>query len=121
MVLQNTNKEISKNRSICRYWFIIADDHMKEYPLVSSPIPVILIIVFYNYFISHLGPQLMKNRAPFQLKKLMIAYNAIQVMTNAYIIIVVSCVTMFTADTYLVRLYYNNYCKIETELFTVWL
>ncbi|KAJ8933112.1 hypothetical protein NQ318_020317 [Aromia moschata] len=37
------------------------------------------------YFVKILGPKLMENRKPFQIKNLLKAYNIIQIVGNAYL------------------------------------
>jgi len=53
--------------------------------LMSSPFPTLLLCIVYVYFIKDLGPKLMKNRPAFQLKFIIIVYNAIQVGTSFWI------------------------------------
>lgn len=53
---------------------------------MQSPLLPITIIVFYLYFVEKLGPQLMKNRPPFKIEKIIILYNAAQVLLAGYIV-----------------------------------
>ncbi|XP_018567408.1 elongation of very long chain fatty acids protein 7-like [Anoplophora glabripennis] len=53
---------------------------------MSSPLKPTIIITIYLYFTYNLGPRLMANRKPFELKYVMIMYNAIQVLLNSYIV-----------------------------------
>ncbi|KAG5865410.1 hypothetical protein JTB14_013581 [Gonioctena quinquepunctata] len=57
------------------------DDHF----LMSSPIYPLLIIASYMYLVQVLGPKLMENRKPFNIKNMLIGYNILQVVWNAYI------------------------------------
>ncbi|CAA9996476.1 unnamed protein product [Nesidiocoris tenuis] len=66
--------------------FSFADPRIKHYPLVGSPVPIITIVILYNYFINNWGPAFMKDRPPFQLRRPMIIYNAVQVVVNAWIV-----------------------------------
>lgn len=52
---------------------------------MQSPFPVITILVIYLYFVLKLGPELMKNREAFNLKGVMIAYNAYQVIFSTWL------------------------------------
>ncbi|KAJ8984846.1 hypothetical protein NQ317_013047, partial [Molorchus minor] len=54
--------------------------------LMSSPIKPVLVLAAYLYFVNKLGPKLMANRKPFDLRKVLIAYNLAQVILNAYIV-----------------------------------
>lgn len=57
---------------------------------MSSPFPTLLICAAYIYFVKSLGPRLMKNRAPFELRKTIIAYNLVQVVFSIWIVYKVS-------------------------------
>lgn len=77
-----------------------SDPRVKDWPLMQSPLPTLCICLAYafsvkvsnarpfeiaDYLHSELcnvqviGPKLMENRKPFQLRKIIIFYNAIQV------------------------------------------
>lgn len=58
--------------------------------MMSSPIPTLLICVFYAYFSTVLGPRLMENRKPFNLRKVLIIYNLLQTIFSAWIFYEVS-------------------------------
>ncbi|BES94906.1 elongation of very long chain fatty acids protein [Nesidiocoris tenuis] len=62
------------------------DPVVKHLPLVSNPLLLAGILVLYGFFVSSWGPDLMKDREPFQLRRSMIVYNAIQVVTNGWIV-----------------------------------
>lgn len=53
---------------------------------MSSPVPQTIIIASYIYFVTTLGPKLMENRKPFDLKKPMIVYNFSIVALSLYMI-----------------------------------
>lgn len=53
---------------------------------MSSPFPQTLIILSYIYFVKTLGPRLMENRKPFDLKQPMIIYNFGIVVFSLYMI-----------------------------------
>lgn len=50
--------------------------------LMDSPFPTIGICSFYIYFFTTLGPWLMKNREPLDVRKIMIVYNFIMVLCS---------------------------------------
>jgi len=66
-VFQNTHPEVMK------------------WTLVSRDLPVVTIILCYVIFINYIGPALMKNRKPFDLRWLMVPYNISLVIINFYI------------------------------------
>ncbi|MBN3291198.1 ELOV7 protein, partial [Polypterus senegalus] len=51
---------------------------------MSSPLPQTLIIGTYIYFVTSLGPKLMENRKPFDLRRVMIFYNFSIVIFSVY-------------------------------------
>lgn len=58
----------------------VSDPRVSDWPLMDSPIPTFLIVVTYLYCVTLLGPKLMANRKPFQLRNVLVAYNAFQVI-----------------------------------------
>lgn len=68
-----------------------ADPRIADYPLMQSPFLVMGILLGYVYFVLSLGPRLMANRKPFNLKKFMVLYNFFLVGLSLYIVYEVSC------------------------------
>ncbi|TMW54292.1 hypothetical protein DOY81_000647 [Sarcophaga bullata] len=64
-----------------------ADPRSKDFPLVYSPLPMVVTLCAYLLFVLHYGPKWMKNRPAFQLKYIMRVYNAIQVIVNFALLI----------------------------------
>lgn len=58
----------------------ISDPRVGEWTLMNSPIPTVVIVLLYLYSVTLLGPRLMVNRKPFQLKNVLVAYNGFQVI-----------------------------------------
>ncbi|RZC34882.1 elongation of very long chain fatty acids protein, partial [Asbolus verrucosus] len=50
--------------------------------LLESPLQPIAVSFLYLVFIYKIGPKLMENRKPFDLRKIIIAYNISQIVTN---------------------------------------
>ncbi|XP_040263757.1 elongation of very long chain fatty acids protein 1 [Bufo bufo] len=63
-----------------------ADARIGHYPLMHSPFLPASILLGYVYFVLSLGPRLMANRKPFDLKPLMVVYNFSLVAVSAYIV-----------------------------------
>uniref|UniRef100_A0A023F4L2 Elongation of very long chain fatty acids protein n=1 Tax=Triatoma infestans TaxID=30076 RepID=A0A023F4L2_TRIIF len=61
------------------------DPRTSNWPLMSSPFPTLVICLSYIYLVKVLGPKLMENRKPFQLKELLIAYNLFQVIFSTWL------------------------------------
>ncbi|KAI5635510.1 GNS1/SUR4 family domain-containing protein [Phthorimaea operculella] len=68
----------------------LADPRTNVFPLVSSPLPILAIMYVYHRFVRSWGPALMKDREPFQIKKIIIAYNVIQIALSVYVTLQVS-------------------------------
>lgn len=58
---------------------------------MQSPFLVMGILLAYVYFVLSLGPRLMANRKPLNLKKFMVLYNFFLVGLSLYIVYEVSC------------------------------
>nr|XP_022906061.1 elongation of very long chain fatty acids protein 7-like [Onthophagus taurus] len=64
------------------------DRRIDGYVFMDNPIYIILVLAGYLYFVLDFGPKWMKNRPAFNIDKLLIFYNAIQVVYCAYIVLV---------------------------------
>lgn len=53
---------------------------------MQSPIPMSIILLCYLLFVLYIGPRIMANRKPFQLKEAMIVYNFTLVALSVYIV-----------------------------------
>lgn len=62
-----------------------SDPRVNNWPMMSSPFPTIFISLFYAYFVKVLGPKLMENRKPFNLRKIMLFYNLFQVILSTWL------------------------------------
>uniref|UniRef100_A0A3B3TGW0 Elongation of very long chain fatty acids protein 7 n=1 Tax=Paramormyrops kingsleyae TaxID=1676925 RepID=A0A3B3TGW0_9TELE len=74
------------SRAVLLYdeWIKDADPRTGNWLLMSSPLPQTIIIAAYIYFVSSLGPRLMENRKPFDLKQVLIVYNFSVVAFSLY-------------------------------------
>jgi len=63
----------------------MGDPRVKDWALMSSPIPTIIICLGYLAFVRVFGPWYMSDKQPFQLKYPMLAYNLFQVLFNGWI------------------------------------
>ncbi|XP_011865612.1 PREDICTED: elongation of very long chain fatty acids protein AAEL008004 isoform X2 [Vollenhovia emeryi] len=62
-----------------------ADTRTTNWLLMSSPFPTLFICLSYVYVVKVLGPKIMENRKPFQLKDTLVAYNLFQVIFSAWL------------------------------------
>lgn len=65
---------------------IFSDPRTANWFLVKSFTPLFTILVSYVYFCKYAGPRYMRDRKPFQLKNVIIFYNAFQVIGSAYLV-----------------------------------
>lgn len=70
--------------------YILTDPRVKDWFMMSSPIPTLLLCLSYAYFSKSLGPKLMANRKPFQLRGILVYYNLFQTVFSAWIVYEVS-------------------------------
>ncbi|GFR06632.1 elongation of very long chain fatty acids protein AAEL008004 [Trichonephila clavata] len=57
-----------------------ADPRVKDWPLMQSPFPTLVICLSYVYVVKYLGPSIMKNRQPLDIRWLMALYNFVMVI-----------------------------------------
>lgn len=62
-----------------------SDPRVNDWAMMSSPFPTVAICVSYAYFSKVLGPKLMENRKPFNLRWILITYNLLQTLFSAWI------------------------------------
>lgn len=83
--------------------FCIATYHILSFPdprvrdmlFMSNPFTMLGILAVYLYFILKWGPQYMKNRKPFNLNRIIIAYNIIQIVACARLVVQVNFIYPF--------------------------
>ncbi|KAJ8888243.1 hypothetical protein PR048_007730 [Dryococelus australis] len=61
------------------------DPRTNDWFMIKSPLPGLAIIASYLYFALSFGPKLMKDRKPYEITKILIAYNFMQVMVSIYV------------------------------------
>lgn len=69
---------------------VCADSRTGNWFLMSSPLPQTIVIAIYIYFVTSLGPRIMENRKPLDLKGVLIFYNFSVVALSVYMIYEVS-------------------------------
>jgi elongation of very long chain fatty acids protein 7 len=52
---------------------------------MSGPMPTACICLTYVFIVKYLGPKLMENRKAFELRQVLIYYNAFQVVFSAWL------------------------------------
>lgn len=67
-------------------YVLLADPRTRMWPFMGSPVAVIAVLSFYLLFAIRLGPWLMRNREPFNIRRVVVAYNVAMVCLSAYFI-----------------------------------
>lgn len=75
-----------------------ADTRTTDWLLMSSPFPTLFICITYVYVVKTLGPKLMENRKPFQLKNTLVVYNLFQVIFSAWLFYEIGISGWLTGD-----------------------
>ena len=90
------------NYVIVDFWKETGDDYATNMnlPLVSNegPWKVLGIIAVYLMFVKSWGPKFMKNREPFDLKKILLVHDVIHVSGNLLIALVAGYYSRWTID-----------------------
>ena len=73
--------------SYYRMFLEAGDKRVHDWPLVKSPIPTLGICLTYAVIVKIVGPRLMKNREPFNLRIAMITYNFFMVIISTLLFI----------------------------------
>ncbi|KAI3384951.1 hypothetical protein SNEBB_005127 [Seison nebaliae] len=74
---------------INEYWdklILYRDPRTDIYPLMDNPWPTWYIIISYLVFVFLIGPRIMRNRQPFEIKKLLFVYNFCLVVLSLYMV-----------------------------------
>jgi len=71
--------------SMQRYMDSVGDPRTRDWPMMSSPFPTLAVCLSYAYFVKVIGPKVMENRKPFNLRHILILYNFVQVIFSAWL------------------------------------
>ncbi|KAK9731272.1 GNS1/SUR4 family [Popillia japonica] len=63
-----------------------SDPRTRDWLLMASPIPLLMILATYLYFCLWIGPNFMKERQPMELKTITRIYHITQVVLNVFIV-----------------------------------
>ena len=69
------------------WWWEQRDKRSDSYPLLNSPMGMILISGIYVLICTWLGPLFMRDRKPYSLKNALLAYNLFQVILSIYMVL----------------------------------
>ncbi|XP_071486805.1 very long chain fatty acid elongase 4-like [Diadema antillarum] len=62
-----------------------SDPRVQDWPLMQSPLPTLVIVALYLVMVK-VGPKLMENQKPFEMKNTMVLYNLCCVLLSAHIV-----------------------------------
>ncbi|KAG6446375.1 elongation of very long chain fatty acids protein isoform X1 [Manduca sexta] len=62
-----------------------SDQRVKDWFLMSSPLPTLAICLTYVFIVKVAGPKFMENRKPYELKSVLIWYNLFQVIFSCWL------------------------------------
>ncbi|CAN7945494.1 unnamed protein product [Ixodes hexagonus] len=69
------------------HWFPDWDPRTRGWAMSGNPIPLVVLCVAYVYLVKQWGPKWMSERKPFEIRSLMVAYNLILVVVNAFLVL----------------------------------
>lgn len=72
---------------------VLSDPRSDGLPLIH-PLIIFGIVSAYLYTVLSFGPRFMEKRAPFQIKNILIVYNAFQIVANIIVWLYVRFVTV---------------------------
>ncbi|KAH9382375.1 hypothetical protein HPB48_021575 [Haemaphysalis longicornis] len=72
--------------SLHERYVLLADPRTRTWFLMGSPVPVVTLIGFYLLLATRLGPRWMRDREPFNIRGLVVAYNVLMVALSGYFI-----------------------------------
>lgn len=76
------------------------DKRVEDWPLVRSPVPTLALCLSYVTFVKLLGPWLMRDRKPFSIRWLMVAYNLTMVVVSTWIFVMLGVYGWFGKYNY---------------------
>lgn len=98
-----------------------SDPRVKNWAMMSSPFPTLAICLSYAYFVKVLGPKLMENRKPLDLRRVMIYYNLFQVIFSTWLFHEVRCELREKRATFRKRLSDRNSLELLVVRYSRWL
>ncbi|GIY39365.1 elongation of very long chain fatty acids protein AAEL008004 [Caerostris darwini] len=72
------------------------DPRVAKWPLMDTPVTTIALVIGYLIFVKLVGPSLMRNRKPFDLRLIMTVYNFSQVVVSSWIFMNLGMLGWFT-------------------------
>ncbi|KAL3179268.1 hypothetical protein MRX96_038170 [Rhipicephalus microplus] len=108
--MANTEDIPAQHHSLSSMLFSGGDPRVRHWPLMGSPAVIVSILAGYLYFSLRLGPALMKNRRPFPIRPLVVAYNVVMVLLSVYFFVLTLRLTYLRDATPLLQRY-DFFCQ----------
>ena len=86
---------------------LLLDPRVNHLPFMDNPIWNIVSVLFYLLIVKT-GPAFMKNRKPFEFRKLLFCYNIIIVVLSVWMFFEVKLVSKFFSN-HILRLYFSSW------------
>jgi hypothetical protein len=74
----------------CIVFVCVSDPRTADWLLMSSPFPTLAICLIYVFAVKVVGPKIMENRKPMELRNVLIYYNLFQVLFSLWLFFEVS-------------------------------
>merc|ERR1712088_1305671 len=85
-IMANATTLMEKWQENYHYVFTeLRDPRVDDWLFMSSPWPVLALCAVYYYIVRFAGPAFMKDRPPYDIQKLMIAYNFFQTLLSLWV------------------------------------
>jgi len=83
--IQKIYREIISNLYFYKL-FCFLEPKIKHFWLMGSIWPITVIVVSYLYFVLKIGPEFMRYRNPLNIDRIVMVYNAVQVIFSIYLL-----------------------------------
>ncbi|XP_024880985.1 elongation of very long chain fatty acids protein AAEL008004-like [Temnothorax curvispinosus] len=101
---------------IYNYLFVeLSVPYTREWSLIATPYPLMLIIFMYIYFVLYAGPRYMKNRPPYELRTFILIYDVIQILANLWFV-KEHISAGWSTDVAFNGIFYMNHCVTHSKL-----
>ena len=97
------------------FWLDHGDPRAAQFPLMGTFKLPLLIYFTYYFLVLYLGPRLMRNRPPFSLKWVIIPYNLVMSLFNAYCFYRMLVGSRFGKDLISVHVSYQDPPEVAEE------
>lgn len=71
--------------------YFCIDEVVDSWAFMRTPFSIMSILSVYLLFVLKVGPNMMENRKPYNIKNVLLLYNAVQTIYNGWLVMWVSC------------------------------